>query len=412
MTQDLSKYFRAAATKTLASVDCVGHGSNQHEVTATGDLSKVLGDRPRKFIRGSADERFDAVYMSVSGEDDVTATSGKLSWYDSRARQAHRSPEWRLYYQANDITRTMKPGDQLFIIVLPDDCIGFLVCDPESSFGELVESIFGVRQSRSEQLSLIPVAAGSTAPADIFTFQLLDALGVAPDLPPEFDAAGIVSRFRGSFPSTSAFSALARDTLAELDPRDDPDTVLLAWIDREEALFRALEREIVGKRLRSGFLDEDDEPDVDTFLKFSLSVQNRRKSRAGYALMNHFSEILRAFEIPFTPEATTEKKGAADFLFPSEAAYADPNYPDRSLRMVAAKTSCKDRWRQVLAEAARISPKHLLTLQPRISLAQTTEMGEQGIVLALPAPIHASYLEQQQPGLLSVADLLAELRSI
>ena len=42
--------------------------------------------------------------------------------------------------------------------------------------------------------------------------------------------------------------------------------------------------------------------------------------------------------------------------------------------MLAAKTSCKDRWRQVLAEADRIRTKHLLTLEPAISKIQTAEM--------------------------------------
>jgi EcoRII C terminal len=412
MTQSLSKYFLAAATKTLAVVDCVGHGSNQHEVTATGELFEVLGDRPRKLVRGSSDERFDAVYVHVNEADDVMASTGKLSWYDSRANQPHRGPEWRLYYQANDVTRAMKPGDQLFILVLPDRTIGFLACNRDSSFQDLVEAIFRVQRSTSEQMNLIPVAPEATSPADYLTFQLLDALGIEPDLPTDFDAASVVTQFRGVFPSTAAFSTLARETLAYLDPRDDPDNVLLAWIDREEALFRALEREIVGDRLMAGFLDTSGRPDVDAFLKFSLSVQNRRKSRAGYALMNHFSTILSAFKIPFTPEATTEKKGAADFLFPSEIAYANPEFPSANLRMVAAKTSCKDRWRQVLAEADRIKRKHLLTLQPKISVAQTAEMAEQGIILTLPSPIHSSFQDNQRPGLLSVADLLQELGSL
>ncbi|WP_041637083.1 type II restriction endonuclease [Maricaulis maris] len=412
MTQPLSKYFLAAATKMLAVVDCVGHGSNQHEVTATGDLFEMLGDQPRKLVRGSSDERFDAIYVHVTETDDVIADTGKLSWYDSRANQPHRGPEWRLYYQANDITRAMKPGDQLFIVVLPDRTIGFLACDRDSSFQGLVEAIFRVQHSKSEQMVIIPVSPDTSSPADYFTFQLLDALGIEPDIPPDFDAASVVAQFKGTFPPTATFSTLARETLPGLDPRDDPDKVLLAWIDREEAMFRALERGIVGDRLMLGFLDSRGEPDVDAFLKFSLSVQNRRKSRAGHALMNHFSKILRAFEIPFTPEATTEKKGAADFLFPSEAAYADPGFPSANLRMVAAKTSCKDRWRQVLAEADRIKPKHLLTLQPKISLAQTTEMTDQGIILTLPSPIHSSFQDDQRASLLTVADLLQELASL
>lgn len=46
-----------------------------------------------------------------------------------------------------------------------------------------------------------------------------------------------------------------------------------------------------------------------------------------------------------------------DFLFPTQVAYEDPAFPANRLRMLAAKTTCKDRWRQVLNEANRITTK-------------------------------------------------------
>ena len=54
---------------------------------------------------------------------------------------------------------------------------------------------------------------------------------------------------------------------------------LIVSLEREEALFRQLERYLVLQRLRLGFGE-----DVDTFVEYSLSVQNRRKSIVGYAL--------------------------------------------------------------------------------------------------------------------------------
>lgn len=53
-------------------------------------------------------------------------------------------------------------------------------------------------------------------------------------------------------------------------------------MEQEELLFRTLERHIVSTRLKEGFGNE--KLDVDVFISFSLSVQNRRKSRVGYAL--------------------------------------------------------------------------------------------------------------------------------
>jgi len=75
--------------------------------------------------------------------------------------------------------------------------------------------------------------------------------------------------------------------------------------------------------------------------------------------------------------------------------------------MLAVKTSCKDRWRQVLAEADRISPKHLLTLEPAISEAQTNEMQASRLQLVLPSPLHETYRAPQREWLMDVAGFLA-----
>jgi len=162
---------------------------------------------------------------------------------------------------------------------------------------------------------------------------------------------------------------------------------------------------VVKGRLAQGFA-----ADVDGFLAFSLSVQNRRKSRAGYALGNHVEAILQAIGIAHRREATTEKRNGPDFLFPGEAAYHSADAPGAKLRMLAVKTTCKDRWRQVLAEADRISPKHLLTLEPGISTAQTTEMQAAALQLVVPSPLQPTYHPAQQAWLLSFSEFLALVR--
>jgi len=123
--------------------------------------------------------------------------------------------------------------------------------------------------------------------------------------------------------------------------------------------------------------------------------------------MNHFSKILDILEITYAAEATTEKKRAADFLFPGETAYQDTSFPAENLTILAAKTSCKDRWRQVLSEADRIKDKHLLTLQPGISVGQTDEMREKRLSLVIPESIHPSYRPEQTRQLMSLADFIS-----
>jgi EcoRII C terminal len=172
-------------------------------------------------------------------------------------------------------------------------------------------------------------------------------------------------------------------------------------MEKEERLFRALERHIVSERLEKGFVT-DGKADVDAFISLSLSIQNRRKSRAGYAFGNHVEAILKTYGIVHKREAKTERDSRPDFLFPSVNAYQDDKFPDGALRMLAVKTTCKDRWRQVLAEADRIKNKHLLTLEPGISENQTNEMQARKLQLVLPKQLHSTYTAKQQGWLFSV----------
>jgi hypothetical protein len=94
------------------------------------------------------------------------------------------------------------------------------------------------------------------------------------------------------FPTTAVFSAFARDTLKDVSAKDDPDMVLIRWMEQEEILFHTLERYIVSERLTTGFGKGDE--GVDNFVSFSLSVHNRRKSRAGHALENHLQYMFGA----------------------------------------------------------------------------------------------------------------------
>jgi hypothetical protein len=176
-------------------------------------------------------------------------------------------------------------------------------------------------------------------------------------------------------------------------------------MELEERLFMTLEKYIVGQRLVTGFM-RNGEPDVETFVKYSLGVQNRRKSRAGWAFGNHIEALLQINGVAFTREANTEKRAGPDFLFPSEADYHNQKWPAERLTMLAAKTSCKDRWRQVLAEADRIQEKHLLTLEPGISLRQTSEMRKEKLTLVLPNKIHETYLDEQKKELMDIAEFI------
>src|SRR3546814_3067712 len=97
------------------------------------------------------------------------------------------------------------------------------------------------------------------------------------------------------FPTTKVFSELARKSLPEVDPRDCPDAALLAWMEREELLFRRLERHIVAERISSGFLAAGG-ADVDGFRSEEHTSELQSLMRISYAVFclkktNHINEF-------------------------------------------------------------------------------------------------------------------------
>jgi hypothetical protein len=173
----------------------------------------------------------------------------------------------------------------------------------------------------------------------------------------------------------------------------------MAWMEREEILFRTLEKHLLADRLSKGFTN-----DVEGFLEFSLSVQNRRKSRVGRALENHLEIVFSENKIRYQRTAVTEGKSRPDFLFPGGQEYKDPSFDPLRLTMLGVKTTCKDRWRQVLVEAHRIERKHLLTLEAAISKNQTDEMQAQRLQLVVPRSLHSTYSAGQMNELIDLAE--------
>ena len=72
---------------------------------------------------------------------------------------------------------------------------------------------------------------------------------------------------------------------------------------------------------------------------------------------------------------------------------------------LAAKTTCKDRWRQVLNEADRLRDqnKYLCTMQQGISSAQMDEMQAEGVILVVPKPYISTYPKDRQDRIWTIA---------
>jgi len=194
-------------------------------------------------------------------------------------------------------------------------------------------------------------------------------------------------------------------SLIPYDPRN-PDGILLKRRDTEFQVFRELEKIDVLPKIKDGFNS------VDHFLELALSIANRRKSRTGRSLELNLQSVFTEEKLEFEAQAVTENRKQPDFLFPSGRAYHDPGFPEQALRMMAAKTCCKDRWRQVLDEAARIRNKHLFTLQQGISENQLNQMYEANLTLVVPRQNIKQFPRNYRSHILTLRKFISEIKSI
>lgn len=143
-------------------------------------------------------------------------------------------------------------------------------------------------------------------------------------------------------------------------------------------------------------------------------VLNRRKSRAGKSLEHHLSAIFDGNEIIYTAQAVTEGNKKPDLIFPSQASYHDMTFPTERLISLAAKTTCKDRWRQVINEADRLRdrPKYLCTLQQGISPAQMDEMQSENVILVVPRQYITSYPADRQDRIWTLSKFVSYVREV
>lgn len=200
------------------------------------------------------------------------------------------------------------------------------------------------------------------------TNSLIDVQRVSAETQEKLSIQEFINSLDVDFPASDVMSVAARaieeKTYDHIEYiRLNPDEKIISWTNMEYTLFRALEYARYGEIISKGFQS------VDEFVRVANIVLNRRKSRAGKSLEHHLSAIFDGNCIEYSSQAVTEGNKKPDFLFPSQEAYHDYGFSVDYIVSLAAKTTCKDRWRQVLNEADRLrdKPKYLCTLQQGIS---------------------------------------------
>lgn len=401
----LSEYFSGVAAKRLSGVEASILVSNQHEFNGVEGLRGLLGEPDGKIF-------YEATLMYLAdGLDAPVSEDGRLTWYDARQKarleRGVQRWEYRLYFPTTRVSDLAREGDLLVIGLQNSGRLLVIVAADDSSAARQISWLFGLGAASQRGFLIREELSGEQDRIALTSRLILESIGIAVEAPAP-DYLGLIrEKFGTRFPATREFSAFARSFHADLDAVADPDGTLMAWMETEELLFRTLERHIIAEQLERGFRASDGTVAVDDFLQFSLSVQNRRKSRVGLAFENHLEVIFGRNRLLFDRTAVTENRSKPDFLFPGGSAYHDLGFDAAQLTVLGVKSTCKDRWRQVLAEADRVPHKHLITLKTAISRQQTAEMQEKGLQLVVPRALHETFYPDQCSWLMDLKQFLA-----
>ncbi len=186
-----------------------------------------------------------------------------------------------------------------------------------------------------------------------------------------------------------------------------PDERLIKRRTKEFDLFKTIENIHSMPLINNGF------DNIEDFIAIANSITNRRKSRSGKSLEIHLDKIFTEEGlVNFSSQCVTENNKKPDFIFPSHKAYHDKDFPEHKLRMLAVKTTCKDRWRQLLNEAHRIKNPFLFTLQEGVSVNQYKEMKHEGVTLVIPEPIRKTFPEEIRGELFNLAEFIEQTKSL
>jgi hypothetical protein len=130
----------------------------------------------------------------------------------------------------------------------------------------------------------------------------------------------------------------------------------------------------------------------------------------GHSLEHHITAVFDAVGLRYASQFKTIKGKKPDYLFPDAESYSDLSFPTDRLTMLAAKSSCKDRWSQVLSEADRIPYKHLLTLDPGIPESTTEIMKRDKLQLVAPKDRFSVYTAAQKRWLMTFGEFISMVK--
>lgn len=352
--------------KFLSANDTGKTGGHQAGIYIPKSSVKILFSEP-----GQKGENKDK-WVKVKWQDDFV-TDTRFIYYGKGTRNEYRITNFGRDFPFLSIEYT----GALFVFVKTDE-----------------ENYLGYMLNSDDDIEVFLSAFG-LSPTE--TNCIIDIGGIRPEAHEQIAIQEFISNLDVDFPASEIMSAAARNIQNRVYDHTEyiqtnPDRKIIEWTNMEYTLFRALEYDRYGDIITRGFTS------VDEFVNVANMVLNRRKSRAGKSLEHHLAAIFDGNELEYSAQAVTEGNKKPDFIFPSKEAYHNSRFSVDNLISLAAKTTCKDRWRQVLNEADRLKgrPKYLCTLQQGISGAQMDEMQAENVILVVPQPYIKTYPSDRQ----------------
>ena len=323
--------------------------------------------------------------VKIEWQDGQITTDSVVTWYGKNTRAEYRLTQ---FGRGFEFLNTDSIGNLLVLIPVTIDFFRGYVIDREDDIEEII-SVLGVQPFNRLNRPVI------------FGDGIADEEGEDECLKTKFqEFAGTLQ----DFPSGDIFSDKARSIL-ELCRENlfslSPDDKLLEFCATEYRLFQVVEQQLCQPEISRNFKD------VNEFVQTANSITNRRRARAGRSLENHVGHLLSEAGLPH--ETQPNIAGRPDIIIPSTDAYNDLSYPTDKLFVLGVKTTCKDRWRQVLNEGTRVTDKHILTLQPGISVNQLTEMHSANVQLVVPRKTQKVFPEGHPMTILTLEDFISSV---
>lgn len=364
-----------AYCKFLSANDTGNTGAHQSGIYIAKPAVSILFDAAG--IKGGNRDK----HVKIRWQDDFV-TNGRFIYYGKGTRNEYRITR---FGRSFPYLRPEHTGDLFIFVKMSEDDYNGYVLESEDEINAFLDA-FGM------------------SPTDTGTIIQKDVLKSITNV--DIEIQQFIAMLKADFPASSKMSGTARNIFHKFhnhieDIINNPDQHLISWIAMEYHLFRKIEFIRYGDMITKGFSS------VEQFIEVANMVLNRRKSRAGRSLEHHLAAMFDGNSLRYTAQPKTEGNKRPDFIFPDETAYHDMSFPSDKLIFLGAKTTCKDRWRQIINEANRIDRKHLFTLQQGISAQQLKEMADERITLVVPQPYIGTYPKEKRDEIWSLKKFIA-----